>query len=250
MSNPVDVSIVIPIYISNDYLFTVTRQCIVRLLTISGVKTEIIVVDDCSPQKHSITALKKIFPDVIWYHNDVNKGFAHSVNLGMANATKELILLLNNDTAGQHPDWLINMIKFMKDNDLDLTAPEAGELDVNNHYIAKANRSHYSGKRFQYLVGWCMLLKRKVIEDIGLFPTEFGKGYWEDTLYSRIVQTTTSYKMAVCKNVEIVHLEHSTFKALPGFDLYKAYNQNRSIYLDIINNKKKYKLPRIEDYKK
>ena len=101
----------------------------------------------------------------------------------------------------------------------------------------------------RYLTGWALLLKRAVIEKIGLIPINFGKGYWEDTLYSRIA-TDNDLRLGVSSifaEGQIVHYEHKTF-GKTAQNLYKRYKNGQNIYRRIICGKEQAILPTIEDY--
>jgi len=84
-------SLVIPVYLSNEHLKTITRNC---LFSLSGKVDEIIIVDDGSPLP--ISWLKE-YADVLIVHTR-NRGFTASVNHGVAVAHNEHVLLINNDT--------------------------------------------------------------------------------------------------------------------------------------------------------
>lgn len=247
------VSIVIPIYIIDAELFKMTVDIIndIRFKT-TNIEAEIIIVDDCSPNQKMVEILeRKYAKDATWIHHRENKGFAHSVNIGMAYANNDLILLLNNDVHIIDSHWLSNMINTMKLNEWEMTSPNCGWLDGNLEYVPYARRKKYSGIRFEYLLGWALLLKRSVIEKIGLFPTIFGKGYWEDTLYSKVAQNS-GIKMGVspiASEGQIGHFEHSTFKKI-AINLPEQYKKNRKIYMDIISGRLQCILPKIEDYTK
>lgn len=244
------VSVVIPIYILNNNLFRLTKECIDKVkYGTTGINLEIIVVDDCSPEQKYVKILKeKFFPDIVWIHNEKNMGFAHSVNKGIAKSSKELILLLNNDVKIEKDTWLKHLVEHMEYRGWDLTAPKEGWLDQKGDYITYARRSSFQqDKVFTYLVGWCLLIKREVIENAGVLPVEFGKGFWEDTLYCRVIRNTTNYKMGVTNEIPISHLEHTTFKAA-GYNLSKEYQDKKKIYMKIIANEQKYKLPRVEEF--
>jgi len=242
------VSIIIPIYINNNNLFAITKKCIDQVVNETlNVETEIIIVDDASPNKKLVGFLEnKFFPNLKWIHNSENMGFAKSINAGIKKSTKPLVLLLNNDVVIERNDWLDKLIKTMYHYEWDLTAPSEGILSKNNDYIPIKNRSSYDGVTFSYLVGWCMLIKREVISDVGMLPINFGRGFWEDTLYCRIIKNNTKYKMGVSKDIAISHMEHTTFKSI-GTDLSKEYIEKRNIYIDIINGNRKAILPKIED---
>lgn len=57
---------------------------------------EVIVVDDASTDD-SVSYLKQNFPQVSLIMNEVNKGFAYTVNRGVENASGEVVFLLNTD---------------------------------------------------------------------------------------------------------------------------------------------------------
>ena len=57
---------------------------------------EVIVVDDGSTDD-SVSFLKQHFPRVFPIVNEVNKGFAYTVNRGVKNASGEIVFLLNTD---------------------------------------------------------------------------------------------------------------------------------------------------------
>jgi len=94
-TNKKSVSIVIPSY--ND--FSLLRACIKSIRkTVSRFDYEIIVVDDfCQPQNtEKLLTLEAEDCKVI--HKESRQGFAVTVNVGMAAANKEDIVLLNSDT--------------------------------------------------------------------------------------------------------------------------------------------------------
>jgi GT2 family glycosyltransferase/glycosyltransferase involved in cell wall biosynthesis len=98
------VSIIIPVYGQLAY----TLNCLQSLITHkSKIACEIIVVDDCSPDKTPV-----YLPLVGWirYVKQVeNGGFISSCNLGAREARGDYLIFLNNDTRVL-PDWLDELI--------------------------------------------------------------------------------------------------------------------------------------------
>jgi O-antigen biosynthesis protein len=235
------VSIVIPVYIPNVAQQTRLHQVTMMVLDSLTNHTdyqdlEIIVVDDGSYDRRFGTIWKKKYPNIKLLTNDTNLGFAKTVNNGIKNATNELVLLLNNDTfiipGGE--DWLKNMVDTLHNDKLDMTAPTGGKMDQNWNYI---NGEATSKKdKFSYLTGWCLLVKKEVFEKIGYIPECFGRGFWEDTLFSHRAKKA-GFKLGITENVhpnKICHHFHTTFK-LSGININKQYNENRKIFLEIIN---------------
>jgi len=223
------VSIVIPIYVNDRQILKMTIDCIADALNTHGVNKEIIVVDDGSktPVKKIIP---KLFPDVILLSNEKNMGFASTVNKGIEASSGNLVCLLNNDIRLPNPRWLKIMVDSLEQHSLDMTAPAGGRMDSGWNYVP--GEAERRGDKFAYLVGWCLLVRKVVFDKIGLMPTEFGKGFWEDVLFGYRA-ARARFKMDITEGTGVVHMYHTTFKK-EGFDINKEYQEKRKIFLDII----------------
>jgi len=138
--------------------------------------------------------------------NEENYGFAEGNNIGMRFALKnfgiDCILLLNNDTV-VHPNFLTELVKTAEsDKKIGIVGPKIyyydynGRSDVLNFTGAdlilwKAKEIRYGTNEIdegQYDVdmevdkieGSCMLIKKEVINDIGMLDPQFF-AYWEET---------------------------------------------------------------------
>lgn len=223
------VSIVIPVY--NQLRMTI--NCISDVMKTYGVEIEIIVVDDRS--KEPITkAIQKMFPQVTVITNKENLGFAKTVNKGIEVASHPLICLLNNDIRLPNSAWLKIMVESLDEHSLDMTAPVGGRMDGKWNYIP--GEAKKKGDKFEYLVGWCLLVRRSVFDKIGLIPECFGKGFFEDVLFGYRAKRA-GFKMDITEGTEIQHFYHTTFKK-EGYDLAKEYKEKRKIFLDIIKKEK------------
>lgn len=223
------VSIVIPIF--NHLKMTI--ECLNDVIRTYGVETEIIAVDDGSTEPVS-KAIAKMFPQVKVLRNEKNLGFARTVNKGIEAASHDLICLLNNDIKLPNPSWLKLMVNSIEENNFDMTAPAFGRLDKKWNYIPGEikRQKDLSNREFQYPVGWCLLIKKKVFDKIGLIPIEFGVGFWEDVLFNYKAKEA-KFKMGITENTGVEHLYHTTFKS-SGIDITKQYENNRRIFLRLI----------------
>jgi O-antigen biosynthesis protein len=217
------VSIIIPVY--NQFAMTV--DCIRDLLSTHGAEIEIIVVDDCSKEPIS-KLLPKLFPNIKVLRNDTNMGFAKTCNHGIREAKNDMICLLNNDIRLPNPGWLKLMIDSLQE--YDLTAPAGGRMDKDWNY--QAGEAKKKADSFSYLSGWCILIKREVIDKIGMIPENFGFGYFEDVLFCYRANKA-GFKMGITEGTQVQHLYHTTFKA-EGYNISKEYMTKRKIFLDII----------------
>ena len=223
------VSIVIPVF--NHLKMTI--DCLNDVIRTSGVEIEIIVVDDGSHEPIK-KAIPRVFPQVKLLINEVNSGFAKTVNKGIAAATHDNVLLLNNDIRINNPSWLKLLLQEMKDSNLDMTAPAGGRMNSKWEYIpGEANKK---GQDFSYLVGWCLLVKRKVFDKIGLMPEDFGKGFFEDVLFSYRAKRA-NFKLGITENTGVEHAYHATFKDA-GYNINKKYMEKRAIFLDVVGKER------------
>jgi len=235
------VSIVIPAYITKPAILLLTKQLLEGLIfkTKHIEDCEIILVDDGSDAKN-ISYLSRIFPQIKIISNDVNKGFAKSVNRGINVATNDLILLLNNDVQILESGWLLNLINGMNYYNYDVASVKDSVLNESFDYVPDARRAAVLNIQLRYPVGWCLLVKRKVFEQVGLLPLEFGVGFWEDTAWAYVIRNKhKQIKMGIIPkidNVQLRHFEHQTFKAI-GMNIMEQYNKNRKTFLDIVVGK-------------
>lgn len=150
---------------------------------------EVVFVDNGS-KDNSVKFLREHFPKVKIIINEKNEGFARGNNIGMEASKGEYIILLNNDTH-VFKDWLEVLVNTADSH------PEAavvGSLNLNygteicqswgnkinffnnfimfNKYIGRGKKASNSlfkeNREVEYVLGCSMLIKRKVLEEIGL----------------------------------------------------------------------------------
>lgn len=221
------VSIVIPIY--NQLKMSI--DCINDVLRTHSADLEVIAVDDGSKEPVTM-ALSRVFPQIKVLTNETNLGFAKTVNKGIQVATGDYICLLNNDIRLPNPSWLKLMLDSM--TDLDMTAPAGGRMDSQWNY--QPGEAKKRGEKFAYLVGWCLLVKREVFDQIGLIPEDFGRGFWEDVLFCHRAKKA-GFKLDITEGTGVQHLYHQTFKK-EGFNLAQEYQNKRKIFLQIVKRER------------
>ena len=100
------VSVIIPIYGKCDY----TIRCLASIaINPPSTPFEIIVVDDCSPDR-SVETLQHI-EGIRLITNSENKGFIRSCNIGAKNSKGAYLYFLNNDTEVT-PGWLDELVEL------------------------------------------------------------------------------------------------------------------------------------------
>lgn len=199
MTNPA-VSVIIVNWNGERWL----RNCLNALRDQTFSDFEIIVVDNGSSDG-SVMLITDGYPEVMLVRQDHNDGFAKGNNIGYLHARGQYILLLNTDTEAS-PALLENMTSAFDE------LPNAGSVQAKLVLIDKTDRLDACGAFFtattvSYHFGFgkkadlplynkptpmfsnkgaCMMLRREVIEAIGLFNDDFWCYYEETDLCHRI----------------------------------------------------------------
>ncbi|PAB60662.1 bifunctional glycosyltransferase family 2 protein/class I SAM-dependent methyltransferase [Anaeromicrobium sediminis] len=218
-----------------------TKLCIDSIRKYTDKDTyEIIVVDNHSTDG-TVQWLKEQ-EDIQAIFNEENLGFPKGCNQGIEIAKGDNILLLNNDVIVT-PNWLTNLNKCLYSSN-DIGAVGAISNYASNYQTIKANyktnedmiefaeRNNVSNKdaweeRLR-LIGFCMLIKKVVIEKVGLLDERFSPGNFEDDDYSFRMKKA-GYRLMLCKDVFIHHFGSVSF------------NKNRGEFNNLLSlNKKKF----------
>lgn len=213
-------SIIILTYNKLEY----TKACIDSIRTYTRVGTyEIIVVDNNSTDGTQLWLNNQ--EDIITVYNNENVGFPKGCNQGIKVATGDNILLLNNDTVVTY-HWLDNLTNALySSKDIGavgpvtnncsyyqaISVPYTNSLDEMFEFAKGYNVQNSSlwEQRIK-LVGYCMLIKKEVINEIGLLDEQFTPGNFEDDDYSyRIINA--GYRMLLCKDTFIHHFGSVSF---------------------------------------
>ena len=200
------VSIVIPTYNSQE-VFT---QCHNGLL-FAGYPYETIVIDNNSKDK---SYLNKV--GVTYILNDQNYKFTHAVNQGIELSKGEYILLLNPDCIGNLQEgWLRQMVRDLGEAGVagailkfpDGTIQHAGAIGFGKHIgMGEEDKGQYNLVReCEWVTGACMLIKREVIDKVGLWDEVKFPHYESDREWCKKVKET-GYKI-ICSTAKLTHLE-------------------------------------------
>jgi len=136
-----------------------------------------------------------------------NQGFIFSKN----NRTdiSKYIMHLDNDQFVKR-GWLEQHVYFLESNDYDLVGVEAWQMNSRFMPIKKIcdKKEH-----FTYVGCGGMLIKNKVVDDIGIFDNIFNPSYFEDPDLN-IRANIKGYKIGWNADAKIVHMPHRTLGKL------------------------------------
>jgi GT2 family glycosyltransferase/glycosyltransferase involved in cell wall biosynthesis len=221
------VAVIIPVYRGLDE----TLRCLGSVLRgCGGVAAEIIVIDDCSPEPELSRRLEALADAgaITLLRNEVNRGFVHSVNRGMAAAGGRDVILLNSDTevpagwigrlAGHaYSDARIGSVTPFSNHATICSWPSAAggalppgkttdEMDV--AFLA-ANRGRQVD--LPTAVGFCMYVRRDCLDQVGGFDeATFGRGYGEENDFC-LRATVAGWRHLLACDTFVFHVGETSF---------------------------------------
>ncbi|MBE7704737.1 MAG: glycosyltransferase family 2 protein [Cyanobacteria bacterium SIG29] len=260
-----DVSIILVSYNTEE----LTRNCLNSILEkTSGINYDIWIVDNNSSDK-SCEMIKREFPQVHLIENKENKGFGAANNQAIKQSEAKYVFLLNTDTI-----LLNNAIKilfdYMEENS-DIGACGGNLYDANNKHVHcyghyktfkskmvktfklasffpkekainedKGENENDIFREVDIVVGADLMMRKSVLDEVGIFDEEFFLYDEETELQFRIKQA--GHKIMINPNSKIAHLEGKSTKN-------RAISRAHKMYSEILCYKKCYGTKKLGLYK-
>lgn len=224
------VTIVIPVYADWASL----KDCIESLKKcIDFQKNKVLLINDCGPDveymEKSILSAITGFDGFLYYRNKKNLGFVKTCNRAVneLDETDNDILLLNSDTKVTQ-GFLEEMQNVLYcEKNIGAVSPRSNNATICTIPISaikekgiEAARSYrlfmkYNNKFPKYSIaptahGFCILIRRSLIDKYGLFDTVFGKGYGEEVDFCRRIKNH-GWLSAISNQSFVFHLEARSF---------------------------------------
>jgi len=165
-------SIIIPTY---NHFYDCLKPCLDSIIKNTDLKdVEIIVVaNGCTDETKSY--VESLGLKLIWI--DEPAGYTKATNEGIKASSGDYIILLNNDNVildSEKNLWL----KILSD-------PFAKDASVG---MTGAAKDFHVGTKCDFLLFFCVMISRKIIQEIGLLDESFNPGYGEDIDYCHKVR--------------------------------------------------------------
>lgn len=214
--------IVIPVYNQLEY----TRACLESIKKYTHYPYRLIVIDNGS-NRETRDYLKELSRDeslkVLLIRNETNLGYVKAINQGLRISNADYVCLLNNDTkVGKN--WLEELIKVAKsDKKIGIVNPGGSPRSL--------RRKDLEGEWIEigFAIGFCMLIKKEVIEKIGLLDEAYEIGFWEDIDYCRRAKNA-GYICVAAKAAYVYHHSHSTFNLFQKNKVNELFEKNKNIF--------------------
>ncbi len=226
-----------------------SKICLDSVFKYTSVPYHVFFVDNGSKDDTStyMRSLKKSSISLI--RSDDNRGFAGGNNLALKQVLSDPnythVLLLNNDTIVTK-DYIERMLRVMeRDNKIGLVGPMSNYVGgrqfigkgIPSTGVQKFAAQFYrdnQGKSFEMgrLVGFCVLMKRDVLEKVGLLDEIYGLGQWEDNDYALRCRTA-GFISYVAADTFIYHFGSKTLTHKDNVDLGKVmFKKNKKVFYD------------------
>jgi GT2 family glycosyltransferase/glycosyltransferase involved in cell wall biosynthesis len=206
---------------------------------------EVVVVDNKSKDETPayLRQLATQHEHVTIVLNDENHGFAKANNQGIARATGEYLVLLNNDTITP-PGWLSRLLHHLRDPQVGLLGPltnfVGNEAKIEVDYQTWAEMEFFARARtwaqqdeiaeIHMLAMFCVALRREVYERVGPLDEQFGVGMFEDDDYSVRVRRQ-GLRVVCAADAFVHHFGQAAFgKLIESGEYNHIFDENRRHY--------------------
>jgi|GEM_PF-1641380 len=231
--------ILIPIYNAYDYV----KKCIESVVNYTKENHNIYLLDDASTDTRILPMLKafeKTNTNIKVLASKSNMGFIENMNRGFSISQNDVIIL-NSDTEVTE-NWVekldvcansnnrIGIVSPLSNNATILSVPEFNSsnklpdgMTVQNFSEIVERCSTKAYPEIPTAVGFCMLIKRNVLNEVGYFDKAFGLGYGEENdLCER--SKLAGYKIVCCDDTYIHHYGEASFSSVNQIDERRAKN--------------------------
>lgn len=206
-----------------------TRRCLKSLDQYTARNFELIIIDNGSNDGTVpyLKTLKQKQPRLRLIFNDKNTGFAQACNQGIRIARGNYLLLLNNDVLLSE-GWLDRMIACAQSHpSVGVVGPctnaavgeqvvpvsfGADEREVQRFAARHVLRNPGRWFETNRITGFCMLIKKEVIMNVGLLDERFGPGGYEDFDYCFRVRQA-GYRIMVAGDTFVYHVGGKSYPA-------------------------------------
>lgn len=216
-----------------------TQRCLESIAASTATPYRLILIDNGSeaPTRERLEAAARREPGRVQViRNPENLGFVKAVNQGIRASSAPYVCLLNNDTVAT-PGWLEEMIRVAEsDPMIGLVNPSSNTLGFRppattaegiTVYAKRLEARRGEIRELSVATGFCLFIKRTVLERIGLFDERYGMGNFEDADFS-LRALAQGFRCVQAVGAYVYHEEKASFKLQPGWEA--AFRENQRLF--------------------
>ena len=212
-----------------------TRPCLETLFRTTRTPCRLLIVDNGSePEVRAFLAGVKpqgAIQEVVLLQNETNEGFPRGMNRGIRASAAPFVCLLNNDLRFT-PGWLEELLEVARanpsvgvvnptSNTFGNVPPTGVSLDAYAEGL-RALRGRYT--EVGMCIGFCFLVKREVLNQLGGLSEEVERIFFEDEDFSVRAQRA-GFQCVVAHGAYVFHAEHQTVRKMPEREALFSKNQ-------------------------
>lgn len=226
LQNEPSVAIIIPTKDNVGLL----RRCINSIKNKTSYKNyQIVIIDNNSVKTETLSYLSSLPHKIIKYESSFN--FSKLNNLAASKINADYLLFLNDDTAVIEPEWLTELVSTCQQKEIGIVGPK---LVYSNNLIQhagitlldtgagfhplqgiNADSLEYHGfvnvaRNYSSVTGACLLIKKKIFEDIGHFDDQFDLYYGDVDLCFKTIEK--GYRVVYTPHAKLLHEGSSKIK--------------------------------------
>lgn len=214
------------------------RNCLRSIIQYSNDPYQIILVDDGSKEPTEVFLRKwsSERKNVKLIRNEEAKGYTLAANIGLRASTADFVVLLNSDTIVSE-GWLDRMCQAMtEDESIGVVGPLSNtaswqsipELSDGSDWATNPLPNDVSVEKMADFVsrysacihpevpllnGFCMMIRRKALSDVGLFDeVNFAQGYGEEDDFNLRAEEK-GWKKVIADDVYIYHAQSKSYSS-------------------------------------
>lgn len=222
-----------------------TQACLASLAASDYPDLELIIVDNASTDG-SRTWLREYAQaqsQAQLVLNDRNLGFAAGNNIGLARATGEFVVVLNNDTQVT-PGWVRTLLRHFERNPrLGLAGPVTNNIGNEAKIdIAYDDRAQMLERAADYTLAhagrvhpmrtsafFCVMMRAAALREVGALCEDYGLGFFEDDDYCRRLEAA-GWHIVCAEDVFVHHELSASFAKLPSAERQQLFDRNLALY--------------------
>ncbi len=216
----------------------ILKGCVDSILRYTRIPSRLIIVDNGSTEGGMSQYLSSLEgSDMIHIQiitNTINEGFARGMNKGIKSSNSPYVCLLNNDILVTN-GWLQELIKVGEENsEVGIVNPSSNNFGL--RFGKGTTLEEFAGTfksqtgkwiEMESGIGFCMLVKREVINKIGYLAEDYGLAFFEDRDYSRRANDA-GYKCVMARGCYVYHLGGRSVKLLKDKD--RLFRRNAEFF--------------------